>query len=344
MRVAMFAAAIVIVMAFLAGCAKEETGQQETTQIGGQQELAPGLGDQTMAAKVDGRVITNQEVAEEEGRLMQQFGGRVDPQQMAGMKDVVRKQAMDNIINRVILEGAIEKEGITVTEDQIDARMAEIKEQAGSDEAFAERLGMLGMSEDQLRDEMTTALKVEALLARHREVTEVTDAEVEAYYNENKERFVQPERVQASHILIGTQEDDTAAEKSLKRSEAEGLLAELRQGGDFAQLAHQHSTCPSKENGGDLGLFQRGQMVPEFEMAAFGLGIGEMSDIVETKFGYHIIKVTDREEGRTVPFEEAKEGVALYLDGQNKNQLMNDYMQELRAEATIEYPEGGAPQ
>ncbi len=205
MRRAMIAVlGTVLVMAFLAGCSKEESGQDEATTTGGSEELAPGMGDQSMAAKVNGKVITNQEVAEEEGRLMQQFGGRVDPQQMAGMKDVVKKQAVENVIGRVLLEQAIDDQGIAVTDDEVDSRMAEIKEQAGSDEAYAERIAMLGMTEGQLRDEMLTALKVEKLLTSNRDVAEVTDAEVITYYNENKERFQQPERVRASHILIGT--------------------------------------------------------------------------------------------------------------------------------------------
>jgi parvulin-like peptidyl-prolyl isomerase len=282
---------------------------------------------------------------------MQQFGGRVDPQQMAGMKDVVKKQAVENVIGRVLLEQAIDDQGIVVTDDEVGARMAEIKEQAGSEEAYAERIAMLGMTEDQLRTEMKIALRVEKLLAENRDIAEVTDAEVTAYYNENTERFQQAERVRASHILVGTNPEDTATEKNLKKEEAEKVLTDLKGGADFAQMASQHSSCPSKAKGGDLDYFQRGQMVTPFEQAAFSLGVGELSELVETKFGYHIIKVTDHEDARTVSFDEARDGIVVYLDGQRKNEVMTGYMQELRAAATIEYAEGmegtptpGAPQ
>ena len=344
MRVAAIGALCAVVMLGLfAGCAKEESGQGETAQSGGSGEQAEVRGDQTMVAKVNGQVITNQEVAEAEGQLMQQFGGRVDPQQMAGMKDVVRKQAIDNVIGRVLLNQAIEEQGIEVTESELDARMAEIREQAGSDEAYSQRVAMLGMSEERFREEMGTALRVEKLLAEHRDVAEVTDDEVTTYYNENIQRFQQPERVEASHILIGLKPEDTAAEKSAKKTEAENVLSQLKGGADFAELARRHSICPSKEKGGDLGFFQRGQMVKAFEDAAFSLGTGELSDLVETKFGYHIIKVTAHEDATTMSLEEAKAGITLFLDSQRKNDAMADYVEELRGVATIEYAEPPTP-
>jgi peptidyl-prolyl cis-trans isomerase C len=334
---------VAVAIGLLAGCQKEESGQGETVRAGGSGESAQSVGDQTMVAKVNGQVITNQEVAEAEGQLMQQFGGRVDPQQMAGMKDVVRKQAIDNVIGRVLLNQAADREGVEATKDELDARMAEIRAKAGSDETYSQGIAMLGMSEETFREEMGNALRVEKLLMKHRDVPEVTDAEVTAYYNENKARFQQPERVEASHILIGTDPEDTAEEKALKKTEAENVLAQLKGGADFAEMAQQHSICPSKEKGGDLGYFQRGQMVKPFEDAAFSLGVGELSDIVETKFGYHIIKVTAHEDARDIPLEDARAGISLFLDGQRKNDAMADYVEELRKAATIEYAEPETP-
>jgi peptidyl-prolyl cis-trans isomerase C len=263
---------------------------------------------------------------------------------MGQMKEVVRKQAVDNIINRTLLDQAVDKEGVAASQDEIDARMEEIRAQMGSDEEFAARLAMMGMTEELLEAEMGTAIKVEKLLEKRGDVTEVTEAELKAYYDQNRDRFKQSEQVEASHILIKVEPDDSDAAKYEKRREAERVLAELGQGADFAQMATQHSACPSKQNGGSLGFFRRGQMVKPFEDAAFGLEVGQTSGIVETQFGYHIIKLTDRQEAKDIPFAEAKDGLAQYLDGQKRQEAMNSYIQGLRDDAEIEYAEPEATQ
>jgi peptidyl-prolyl cis-trans isomerase C len=339
MRAMNLLACIALVAALLLGSCAKENADQQVAQQGGQPVLGEPVDEDAVAVTVNGMAVTNRELAEEEGRLMQQLGGRVDAQQMGEMKSMVKQQAMNNIISRMLLDGAVAEEGITVTPEEIDARLAEVKASIGSDEAFSQRLAVMGITEDLFVREMGTALKVEKLLARRGEVVEVTEADVRSYYDENPQMFNRPERVKASHILIKVDENDTAAEKEEKQKEVVRVLAELRQGADFAEMASQHSWCPSKKDGGDLGFFQRGQMVKPFEDAAFSLGIGELSDVVETQYGYHIIKVTDREDARTVGFEEAKPGIQAYLEGQRKQQAMGALVEELRGKATIEYPE-----
>lgn len=345
MRILAISVVVLGVMALVSGgCSREEAGKRSAAGAGERQELVQAPLDKGIGVTVNGEAVANQTIAEEESRLMQQFGPNVDPQQMAAIKETVRKQALENVIGRVLLMQAIATEGITSTQDEIDSRMAEIREQAGSEEVFAQRLAMLGMTEAQLESEMRNAINVDKLLERHRDIGEVTDADMEAYYNANRQRFKQPERVRARHILIETKPEDTAAEKSSSKAEADRLLGELKQGGDFEALARQHSSCPSKERGGDLGFFQRGQMVKPFEDVAFALKVGQVSDVVETQFGYHIIEVTDREEEREVPFEEAKHGIGVFLDGMKRNEAMNSYLEEVRASAVIEYPDAGGQQ
>ena len=134
----------------------------------------------------------------------------------------------------------------------------------------------------------------------------VTDREIERYYNENNPRFSTPEQVQASHILFktGPEVDETEI-----RAKAESVLAQARSGADFAELATEHSEDTSSENGGDLGFFGRGQMVPEFDQTAFTLPIGDISDLVKTQYGFHIIKVTNKQESMTQPLDGLREQI-----------------------------------
>jgi peptidyl-prolyl cis-trans isomerase C len=322
----------------LAGCAKEEGEQQvETEQEGAKPVSQTSPGDPTVAVVVDGAEITNGQIEAEMGRLMQQMGSQMSPQQMESMKGVLKQQATENVINRVLLEQTIENEGIEATEEEIDERMAQVAAQFGSEEEMENRLAMMGMTRENLLVEMSTAIKVEKLMDKHAGSSGVTDAQVREYYDANPGQFQQPERIKASHILFGLDEGSTPEMRAEKKAEAELVLADLKQGANFEELATQHSSCPSAPRGGDLGFFEKGRMVKPFEDAAFALDVGETSGLVETRFGFHIIRVVDLEEARTVPFDEARENIKGFLEGRGKQEILKTYTDELRAEADIEY-------
>lgn len=322
----------------LAGCSKDEGGgKAESRQEGAQSAAAQPPGDPTVAIVVDGTDITVGQIDAEKGRLMQQMGGQISPQQMESMKAVLDKQAQDNMINRTLLNNAVENEGIVATQDEIDERMEKIASQFESEEDMDNRLAMMGMSRETLLNELGTAIKIEKLLDKRSGGKKVTDAEIREYYEANPGQFQQPERIRASHILFGLEDGATPEMRAQKKAEAEQVLAKLRQGGNFEELAKQYSTGPSGPRGGDLGYFERGRMVKPFEDAAFALKVGQTSDLVETRFGFHIIKVVDHEDARTIPFDEAEENIRNFLDGRSKQDMLKTYTDELRANADIEY-------
>lgn len=153
----------------------------------------------------------------------------------------------------------------------------------------------------------------------------VSDQEVKDYYEKNKEKFAPVGQIKASHILVKTEE------------EAKKIIERLKKGEDFAQLAKKYSIdTASAKNGGDLGYFSRGQMVPEFEAAASRLNPGGISEPVKTKFGYHIIKVTDKKVGQVVDFEKVKGLISQNLVAERQKEAFDSYIEGLKKSYKVE--------
>ncbi len=153
------------------------------------------------------------------------------------------------------------------------------------------------------------------------------EQEVDDYYNKNTEQFVKPETVSAQHILVSTE------------SKAKEVKAELDNGADFGEMAKKHSSCPSRDRGGDLGEFSKGQMVVEFEEAAFEMNIGDISEPVKTQFGYHLIKVNNKTEAEKQELADIREQLKEYLFTQKQNQAYFNQVAELKDKFRVNLPE-----
>ncbi len=308
--------------------------------------MPPSMGadDNSMMASVNGKIITRAEVNQEADNLLRQFQGRVPPEQMNDLRSSLWKQALENKINTKLLLQKVDQEKIQADKKDIDEQIEEIESHFPSSEKFHDQLAAMGISEKKLRQDIEENLKIRALLDQPMAaVKEATEKEVEAFYSDNPDEFENPEQVQASHILIAVSPDDSPKEKEEKFNKLSRLRDEIEKGADFAQVARQHSDCPSKERGGDLGYFERGKMVKPFEDVAFKLKKGELSEIVETQFGYHLIKVTGHQDAHTLPLNEVKEKIASFLSRQKEQQAIKDYILELRNAAKIEYSENIQP-
>ena len=317
------------------GCSKKSKDGSAKGDSTGAAQMA---GSGTVVVKVNGKSVTALDIQRQEDILMQQIQGYADSAQIAAMKPNLRKQAADNAINRILLEGAIKNLGMKADKKTVDERVDYYRKNFVSDEAFNADLAKRGMTADQLRQEIEMGIQAEALFNRRTaNLKPATEQEARLFYDNNEDRFVQPERVRASHILLTVNKDETDAARALKKAEAQRILGELKKGTDFAEAARKYSGCPSKEQGGDLGYFERGRMVPEFETAAFGLKTGQLSGVVETQFGYHIIKVTDHAKASTVPFDQAKQNIEQYLAKQKKQQTLTAYFDSLRSVSKIQF-------
>jgi peptidyl-prolyl cis-trans isomerase C len=217
-----------------------------------------------------------------------------------------------------------ERRGISVSKEEVDARLKEVKATLGEDQDFGEVLEQAGFSsQEQLRELVRETEYIQRAVDALEADIEVTDAEVQEFYGANPELFEQPEQVCARHILVETVE------------EAEQALADLESGADFAKLANERSIDPGGQ-GGDLGCFGRGRMVPPFEEAAFAAEVGEPIGPVESQFGQHVILVYERNEGTSVPLEEVRPRI----EEQLRRQQLGEAVQALREEAAIElFPE-----
>jgi peptidyl-prolyl cis-trans isomerase C len=223
---------------------------------------------------------------------------------------------------------------------QIEEKLAKNKAKFGSDADLEKALKKVDMTVKDLRDFTRKDIVLSNFLDRRMAATAApTEAEARKFYDDNLEKYFKtPESARASHILIGVDEKASAEDRKKAREKADALLKRVKAGEDFAALAKSDSTCPSSSQGGDLGNFGRGQMVAPFEKAAFALKPGEVSDVVETQFGYHIIKLTEKHEAATEKFEDVKAKIVDYLKQEKVQKDLSEHIEALKKVAKIEKP------
>jgi foldase protein PrsA len=212
--------------------------------------------------------------------------------------DVLVKQngqaALDSLVADKIIELEVKKQNINITKEDIQKEIDKMVESNGGQEAFDQALLNYGYTMDDINKNVEKNLVIMKLLGSS---IEVTEDEMKAYFEEKKDTFNVKEQVNASHILVETEE------------KAKEVKEKLNAGGDFAELAKEYSTDGSASLGGNLGFFSRGDMVKEFEDTAFSLEVGKVSDPVKTEFGYHIIKVIEKKAAKEANYEENKEQI-----------------------------------
>ena len=223
------------------------------------------------------------------------------------LKKDVDKEALTKLISSELLYQEGQKLEIKDIEKKIDEKIAEDKAKFTNPQDFTKAMKDFELDEKDLREYIRRDLVIGNFIEKTivSKIT-ITEADAKAFYDKNLDKFTKPETLRASHILIGVEQTASEEDKKKAKEKADKLRKELADGADFAELAKANSTCFSKDKGGDLGYFGRGQMVEPFEKAAYALKPGEMSGVIETKFGYHIIKLMDRKGAEKVDFQEVK--------------------------------------
>jgi peptidyl-prolyl cis-trans isomerase C len=220
----------------------------------------------------------------------------------------------ETLVNRTLLLQQAQSMGIDVKENLVAKALDEFKAAFKDEAAYNKALEEMGFSEAMLKEQIKKGLTIKALVdqAVLKKVS-VSDQQVRAYYDENPNLFRKPEQVKASHILVQVPQDADEAKQATALATIQGLKTRIDNGENFATLAQQYSDCPSKAKGGDLGFFNRKQMVPPFSEAAFALEPGQTSDVVQTRFGYHLIRATEYQAEQTMAFNDVKDAISKRL-------------------------------
>jgi peptidyl-prolyl cis-trans isomerase C len=288
------------------------------------------------AAIVSGTVITQAELDSQTKIVMDRLesSGRLpDVTQL----DQIRSQVLENLIARELLYQESQKKGIKISQEEVNEQLISLKAQFPNEAEFNKALNRMDLSEVSIKEKLGRDLSLKKLIEDEvvPKVT-VSDSDIRAFYENNPEAFKQPERVKASHILIKVDPAADASQKSEAQKKIDLVQVKLQKGEDFTALAKEYSEGPSGPQGGDLGYFTRGQMVKPFEEAAFAMKPGEVSGMVETRFGYHLIKVTDKTAKTTMPYDGVKERLGEFLKKKKIQEEINVYVKGLEEKAKIE--------
>jgi peptidyl-prolyl cis-trans isomerase C len=352
----------VVLLAGSSGCQKKEpaAAEKNTPAATAAQAAAPAPSAPATPPKEDKVVATVNGTNIMESQVQSRIDGEYkpilakyaaqSPDLAAQQEKILRQQIVNGLVVEHLLNEEARKAGIEVTDAELTAELTKWLATMNPPRTLEQYQKIVeaqgGNFEAAKRGDMRKLLYSRLFEAKFGATIAVTEADARKYYDENLEEFQVPEKVRASHILISTKPTDPNADpnqvKAQAKKKAEELLQKVKDGGDFAALAKENSDCPSKAQGGDLGLFGRGDMVPPFEDAAFALKVGEISDLVETRFGYHIIKVTGHQDPNQIAFDQAKAGIVKELMQQKRQEAARKYVDSLRQSAKITFPSGPA--
>lgn len=341
------AASLLGMIVFAGGCKNDEPVPYEEADVSRvlmhdeeQQDVFPQhQGEQALdlpdvLARVGDTEITSEEVMGQIDTMLARSGQPMDPQTKEMYRSMLLQQVVEGRIVRSLLQKATDEEGIEITEEEIDQTIAELVQSLPPGITLDDALARERINPVEFRDSLRLDVKINKLLEAKAADIAVPDEEaIRKFYEENQHFFERPETAKASHILVMIDEE---TDEETARQKIEDIRRQLLEGADFAELAMEHSACPSGREGGDLGAISRGQMVPPFDEAVFSQEIGKIGEVVLTQFGYHVIKVTDRQEAHIQSLEEVYGTIEQVQQQQKQQEAVQEYIEKLREGADVE--------
>ena len=284
---------------------------------------ASSYAEDIIVAKVNGTVFTQKDLETEVDRLIPRvtFHRNVSPEK--------RKQyyakAIDELIDRELRYQDAKAQGIKIEKEQIDAQLEKFKKRFKSEEDYRAALEREKVTEDQVRARIEKELLAQAAYTRNvTEKAKISDADLKEYYEKNTAKFKEPESVKLS--IISTKDENKAKD----------ILAKIKQGDNFSELAYNLSEDSYRVKSGDIGYIHKGRMLPEIDEVAFKLKVGEVSDIIKAQDNYFIVKVEDRKPEHQMTFEETRENLRRELEAERAKELREKWTESLRSKAKIE--------
>lgn len=292
----------------------------------------------TIAAIVNDEVVTLFEVQREAQPVIR------DAEKKSAIDDAARSQirraALEHLIDKKLLEQKVRELGIKVTDEEVRQAIDDVKRQnnMSSQEALVSALASQGLTLEQYRTQLREQIeKLKLVSMEVRAKIQVGESEMREYYEANRAKFSEEDTFRARHIFFRTNEKAPADDIKRTMTTALMVLAEAKSGKDFAELAKSYSEDPAaRKDGGNLGTFKKGDMMPELETAILGMKPGEVSELVYTPAGFHIVKLEERRSGIMKPFEGVKADIEEALYRKKSEERFNQWARDLRGKASVE--------
>ncbi len=293
--------------------------------------------DTGIAVEVDGVKMMKAQLNSAMQQKLAQLKDQIPPASLEQAKTEIRKGLIDEFVMLTVLKKELAAKKVIAGEKEITEVLESMKAQLPAGKTMDDLLKKNGIDMAKIREDIGMNIKMDKLVKQELGgKIKVTDKEISEFYEKNKEKFTTPESVHARHLLVAKVPEDTDKTKADKKVKAEGLQKKLVAGADFADLAAKNSDCPSKEKGGDLGTFTRGQMVKPFEDAAFSQQKNVIGPVVETDFGFHIIQVLEHQSAQIGKLDgEAKKRITAFLERQKQQIAFEGMVKRLKAGANI---------
>ena len=288
-----------------------------------------------LAAKVNGTPITEKqlEIAVDEYVPRSLYHGNITPEKRA----VFRPKALEEMIKKELYIQEAGKIGLTIKKQDLKAALRTVKDRFNSERDFQKALKANDLTQEGFEKILENNLLVNMFIDE--EITkkaQVTEEYLKDYYEKNKKSYVMPDAFRIRHILIKVPATAEKEEREKLRKDAEDVLAKAKSGEDFGDLAYKYSMDDWRVKGGDLGLVHKGRIDPDLEKAALGLEAGQISDIIETVYGYHFLKLEEKVPGKQLSFDEIRDKLRKQAEGARRNEIEEGILKRLKENATIE--------